>query len=533
MRSSTRVWRHVVHGRLGGFALMLALVLASTGLGATVEPLAMRWLVDVGLARRELGAFAAALGCIVVAGVLVRVLGYVSEIVRARVTNQRTEALTSEVLRALYRVPYAQLEAKGHGYYVSRVYEEPARLVRTGTVTMLALAGNLLSAIVSLGLAAYLSWRITAVLLVVAPPLVALSRRFARRLQRQAALEHESEGLLRQTLKRAIASYRTVNVFGLMAPTVAAVAGALSSYLGDLFRRTETAARFGALSGVVSSVTEAIVLGAAAHQVFVGGLTVGGLFAYMTVFWRAMQSATGVLKNVADVATLAATADRVDELLAVPRAALPAPAAGIRLEGFDFAYDGRPVFRELSLAIEPGRRVLLAGPNGSGKTTLAHVLAGFLHGAAGRLDGCDPARTSAMLTPLEFAPCTLGDHLRLHDRPAAERDGLLALLRDLGLADRVDDDPATFSEGLKRKAYAAIALSKDAETYLFDEPLAGVDDASKPRVMAQIETRTRGKTVIAILHGDREHCGAFDQVITLPAAPDPDGGPAAVAPVPA
>jgi len=127
-----------------------------------------------------------------------------------------------------------------------------------------------------------------------------------------------------------------------------------------------------------------------------------------------------------------------------------------------------------------------------------------------------------MLTPLEFAPCTLAEHLRLEARPPAERAALLALLDELGLARRVDDDPSTFSEGLKRKAYTAIALSKDADTYLFDEPLAGVDDASKPRVMAEIEARTRGKTVIAILHGDREHCAVFDQVITLPGAPSAD-----------
>lgn len=53
------------------------------------------------------------------------------------------------------------------------------------------------------------------------------------------------------------------------------------------------------------------------------------------------------------------------------------------------AFDGRIVFRDLSLAVAPGERVQVAAPSGAGKTTLARILAGYALPQAGevRIDG--------------------------------------------------------------------------------------------------------------------------------------------------
>jgi energy-coupling factor transporter ATP-binding protein EcfA2 len=237
-----------------------------------------------------------------------------------------------------------------------------------------------------------------------------------------------------------------------------------------------------------------------------------------------MRSGATALGKLPDLAALQAGSVRLADLRDGAEAAAASsasPDGALALEAVSFDHGDRRVLDNVTMRIDPGQKVLIVGANGSGKTTLAHLLAGFLHGRGDtRVQGLE--RVSAMLNPLRFAPCSLGQHLRLPpDGPA--RAEALALLRELDLADRLDDDPETFSDGLKRRAYTAMVLLKEAGVYIFDEPLAAVDEPGKERLMAAIEARTRDKTVISIMHGDQRFWGMFQRTIRLepPAAAAP------------
>jgi ABC-type multidrug transport system ATPase subunit len=71
------------------------------------------------------------------------------------------------------------------------------------------------------------------------------------------------------------------------------------------------------------------------------------------------------------------------------------------------------------------------------------------------------------------------------------------------------------SAGQQQKLALIVALSKKADLYLLDEPLANLDMESRDIAMHLILERTKGKTLILIMHGSEEYQPLFDRVIRL------------------
>jgi ATP-binding cassette subfamily B protein len=69
--------------------------------------------------------------------------------------------------------------------------------------------------------------------------------------------------------------------------------------------------------------------------------------------------------------------------------------------------------------------------------------------------------------------------------------------------------------GQQQKVALALALSRPADLYVIDEPLASLDNESRQAAMELILEATAGKGVILIMHGCQEYYRFFDRVIAL------------------
>ncbi|MFN8169357.1 MAG: metal ABC transporter ATP-binding protein [Candidatus Nanopelagicales bacterium] len=184
-------------------------------------------------------------------------------------------------------------------------------------------------------------------------------------------------------------------------------------------------------------------------------------------------------------------------------------------------FDGECVVDEVTLSIEPGEFVAVLGENGAGKTTLMRAILGLVplsHGAV-RLHGVPvddyrewsrigyvPQRLlSAGAVPMSVhevvASARWGPRSRWrlrgkHDQQA-ERDAL----ETVGLWDRRDDRLDTLSGGQQRRVLIARALATGADTFVLDEPTAGIDAESQARLAGTLaELRDAGRTVILVTH---------------------------------
>jgi ATP-binding cassette, subfamily B, bacterial len=210
--------------------------------------------------------------------------------------------------------------------------------------------------------------------------------------------------------------------------------------------------------------------------------------------------------------------------------------ASVAFENVRFAYpDGRRVFEDFSLKIEPGQRVGLVGRSGCGKSTLFALVQRLYDVQGGRIlmDGQDIARvTQASLSQaIAVVPQDISlfhrsilENIR-YGRQGARDDevraaavaahciGFIEALPE-GFDTIVGDRGVKFSGGQRQLIAIARAFLKDAPILLLDEATSALDSESEAAVRAALDDLMRGRTVIAIAHR-LSTLRNFDRVVVL------------------
>ncbi len=495
------------------------LVVTSVGalLSGVGDPVALKLLID-SMSAGNIRAFVVLAALLLVLFTSIRLIRWWSAMLVQQLKNRVYEDLTVGMFRIYFRIPYHKLD-KGNGYYISRIGDEPLE-VTGGVDRTVQLVSAVMVLVGALVVCLWLSWKISVVLFIIVPILLYLADKYGSRISDTADEEKEAQAQMREGLGRSVESYKTVNVFGLHGAVNREMNRRLQSYLSLLYARVKYSSAFQAVSGLCLSYAEMAVLIGTGIQVIQGNLTIGGLFAFTSAYWRVVASFRSITNMVPDLARLGSQIRRIEEFHLMATGVVEAPDHdSIEFAHASFSFDGNRILRDFDLSIRLGETVLLTGPNGSGKSTLTHILAGFLtvDGGEAALPGL--GRMSCLLLPFGFIPGTLKDNVDYENLPSERRVRFQDLVERFGLGEKLDRDPASLSEGEKRKFEVILTLTKDADFYVFDEPLAHVDLKSKSAVMEAIRDLTRGKTLLVIMHGEEEFRSWFDREVVLDAAP--------------
>ena len=178
----------------------------------------------------------------------------------------------------------------------------------------------------------------------------------------------------------------------------------------------------------------------------------------------------------------------------------------LKSENLSRRYWGKDALRNVSFELAAGSTCLLLGPNGSGKTTLMKIAAGLVSPSAGRilLDGeavgtATKRRTAYMPTENYFYNyMTVRDAGKYYADffPDFDRGAFDARIRRAELAP--DARIRTLSSGMGAKLRLSLALSRDAELMMFDEPINGVYMLTRDWVLEEI-ARRRGEGRVLLI----------------------------------
>ena len=161
---------------------------------------------------------------------------------------------------------------------------------------------------------------------------------------------------------------------------------------------------------------------------------------------------------------------------------------------------------DVSITLEQGQIVGLLGPNGSGKTTLIKLANGLLQPTMGEIliDGKNPGvetkKIVASLPDRTALPeyMTAGQLMDLYqdffedfNRQKAE-----AMVSDLGIDRRLP--LKKLSKGNREKLQLCLVMSREAMVYLLDEPIGGVDPATRDYILRTIITNYNENAVVLI-----------------------------------
>jgi ABC-type multidrug transport system ATPase subunit len=202
---------------------------------------------------------------------------------------------------------------------------------------------------------------------------------------------------------------------------------------------------------------------------------------------------------------------------AAAKKAPPAPkrptGAVLWAAGLTKEYGDLPALAPIDLTIPEHQSVVLIGHNGSGKTTFLRMAAGLLEPTDGFVElgghpvgsvGARAAVSYVSDNPTFYEDLSVWEHLeyvaRLHGRDDWEQDAA-NLLGHLGLYERADDLPVTFSRGLRQKTALTIGLIRPFELLLIDEPFVGLDASGKAALLELLdESRDKGAALVVATH---------------------------------
>lgn len=178
----------------------------------------------------------------------------------------------------------------------------------------------------------------------------------------------------------------------------------------------------------------------------------------------------------------------------------------------------------LNLVLERGQIVGLLGPNGSGKTTLIKLINDLLVPTSGTvlIDGKPPGvetkRCISYLPERDFLSPSMkvADIIRyfgdFYDNFNSERAG--QMLDDLQIDGR--SRLKTLSKGTKEKVQLVLVMSRDADLYILDEPIGGVDPAARDYILQTILTNyNENATILLSTHLIRDIENILDRVLFM------------------
>lgn len=172
-------------------------------------------------------------------------------------------------------------------------------------------------------------------------------------------------------------------------------------------------------------------------------------------------------------------------------------------------FDGKPVLKNVNLKIESGRIIGLLGKNGAGKTTLIKIINDLLTPTSGEvlIEGKKPGVESKAI--ISYLPertylkpdMTPGQAISFFhdfysdfDTERAER-----LLQDMNL-DK-NQKISKMSKGMREKLQLLLVMSRDARLYVLDEPLGGVDPATRDYILDTILSNFKeGASILISTH---------------------------------
>ena len=211
------------------------------------------------------------------------------------------------------------------------------------------------------------------------------------------------------------------------------------------------------------------------------------------------------------------------EIIDAPKAkTLTIRKAGIRFENVTFGYDARdPLFKNLSLEINPQEKVGLVGLSGSGKSTFVKLISRYydVNGGGIRINDHDirDVTQNSLHKNISVIPqdvClfnrTLMENIRYGNTDAGEKEVIAAakkayadnFIRDFpeGYQTKVGDRGVILSGGERQRIAIARAILKNAPILIFDEATSALDSQSERHIQKSLSNLMKGKTVLAIAH---------------------------------
>lgn len=206
----------------------------------------------------------------------------------------------------------------------------------------------------------------------------------------------------------------------------------------------------------------------------------------------------------------------------------------IKIKDLNVAYQEKPALWHVNLNIKENSRTAIIGPNGAGKSTMIKTMMKLIRPVSGKIE-IDGRTDKGVLKTIAYVPqkgevnwdfpATVLDvvlmgryvHKGWIKRPnRKDREIALEALKTMKMEAFRDRQISELSGGQQQRAFLARAIAQDADIYVMDEPLQGIDITTEKLIIDVIrQLQSEGKTFIVVHHQLNTVKEYFDHVVIL------------------
>ena len=535
--------------RLLGYAKPYRGLIAAAFLGMLLEALSsagilqlMKWIVDdlFGV-RHYIYLFP-----VLLVGLLLSrgLFGLIGDYCIARGGRNVARDLRLQLMGKYLRLPGARFDQEPVPVMITRLGGDTEQVAQAAVDSLKVMVSNTFNIISTLSVMFYNSWRVSLVLLVLAPLLASIMGKVGKRYRR---LNNEIQGAaadMLQSADQALHAHQEVKTYGAQEAELSRYGEQNTLNVRLALKVEVTRSSLSLFVQVLGAVGVAVMLVISAHEAAVGRLTSGTFFLLLT----SMVNLVPLLRQITNVQSMLqrgiSSANRVFDVLDAADERDNGELHVERVRGeLEFRhvsarYDSQQAsaLEDVSFTARPGTVTAIVGRSGSGKSTLIKLIPRFYEPASGEilLDG--QSLDAYRLDDLRRQIALVGQHVALFDgsiadnvaygemadadasrvRRAIEGANAAEFVDRLpdGLATHVGERGGKLSGGQRQRVAIARALLKDAPILILDEATAALDNESERLVQTALDHLMPDRTTLVIAHrlSTIEHA---DQVLVL------------------
>ena len=514
-------WKWVV-----GFLVTVTLVAASDAYFTYLR----KQIIDLGITPGDTAALIR-LGVIYGVMIIFQAAGVFAFIYLAGVLGERVRydlrKKTFDHLQDLALTYYSKTPV---GWIMSRVTSDTVRIAELVTWGMLDVTASVVSIVTAFAFMLFINFQLALLVLLIIPVLIFVAAYFKQKIIVEYRKVRKINSKITGAYNENITGVRVVKALGREEENLREFGELTGEMYEAGFRAAWLSALFLPAVQVISAIAIGIIIFYGGSQVEIGGLTVGGLAAFISFVTFMLWPIQDLARVFAEMQHSVASAERVFSLIdAVPDvvdrdgAIDPGSIRGdIEFEHVDFGYgDGKLVLNDFCLKVKQGEMIALVGATGGGKSTIVNLLCRFYEPVSGQITigGKDyrkltlhaiQSRIGMVLQTPHLFSGTIRENIRYGKLDASEEEieaaAKLAGAHDFIITlekkyeEPVGEGGNLLSTGQKQLISLARAVLAKPELFILDEATSSVDTLTEALIQRGVEALMQGRTTFVIAH---------------------------------